>query len=286
MADRKKRLPTNVGGDFFVDSTCINCDTCRRLAPMIFADTGEYSSVQAQPGNEDELRLATRALLACPTGSIGTTGRNISREVIADFPLELEPGVFYCGFNSEKSFGGNSYFVTHPEGNWLIDSPRYLSHLVKRFRELGGIQNIFLTHRDDVADAHLYAKEFGARRIIHRQELVSQPGAEFVLDGNDPVHFGKEFVAVPTIGHTAGHCILHYRRRYLFTGDHIWWSRNRNGLAASEDYCWFSWEEQVRSLKTLQSLEFEWILPGHGDQVKLPQDEMQKELRKLLRRIG
>jgi hypothetical protein len=33
MADYKKRVPNNLAGKFFVDSTCINCDTCRQLAP-------------------------------------------------------------------------------------------------------------------------------------------------------------------------------------------------------------------------------------------------------------
>ncbi|HZC81910.1 MAG TPA: ferredoxin, partial [Nitrospiraceae bacterium] len=36
MADVAKRLPTNIDGSFFVDSTCINCDTCRQLAPKSF----------------------------------------------------------------------------------------------------------------------------------------------------------------------------------------------------------------------------------------------------------
>ncbi|MGZ4974708.1 MAG: Calx-beta domain-containing protein, partial [Limisphaerales bacterium] len=47
-------------------------------------------------------------------------------------------GVWYCGFNSRKSFGGNSYFVQHPAGNWLVDSPRFVEHLAARFAEMGG----------------------------------------------------------------------------------------------------------------------------------------------------
>ncbi len=42
----------------------------------------------------------------------------------------------------------------------------------------GGVRTIFLTHRDDVADAHLYAKHFGAERIIHRQDAGAQKDAE------------------------------------------------------------------------------------------------------------
>ena len=38
MANPKKRLPENVPGDFFVDSTCIDCDTCRQIAPQVFAE--------------------------------------------------------------------------------------------------------------------------------------------------------------------------------------------------------------------------------------------------------
>ena len=33
MASLAKLLPENVPGEFFVDSTCIDCDTCRQLAP-------------------------------------------------------------------------------------------------------------------------------------------------------------------------------------------------------------------------------------------------------------
>ncbi|HYM37872.1 MAG TPA: ferredoxin, partial [Nitrospiraceae bacterium] len=36
MANVEKRLSTNVAGSFYVDSTCINCDTCRQLAPKSF----------------------------------------------------------------------------------------------------------------------------------------------------------------------------------------------------------------------------------------------------------
>ena len=31
-----------------------------------------------------------------------------------DFPLILEEPVYYCGYNSPKSYGGNSYFIGMP----------------------------------------------------------------------------------------------------------------------------------------------------------------------------
>jgi glyoxylase-like metal-dependent hydrolase (beta-lactamase superfamily II)/ferredoxin len=278
MANPKKRLPLNADGDFFVDSTCINCDACRQLAPDTFADSGEFSFVRVQPGNATQRREAFRALLSCPTGSIGTLGPNEASRVKEDFPLPLEDGVAYCGFNSPKSFGGNSYFVRHPQGNWLIDSPKYLPYLVGRFQELGGIRYIFLTHRDDVADAERYAATFGSRRIIHRAELDSQPGAETVLDGDEPVEVAPEFLAIPTPGHTRGHCVLLYRRRFLFTGDHLAWDRDTGRLSASRDYCWYSWREQVASMARLADYSFEWVLPGHGQRVHLSYDDMKRHM--------
>lgn len=44
MADLKKRLSINVAGTFFVDAPCINCDTCRQLAPASIQEVGEHSA--------------------------------------------------------------------------------------------------------------------------------------------------------------------------------------------------------------------------------------------------
>jgi glyoxylase-like metal-dependent hydrolase (beta-lactamase superfamily II)/ferredoxin len=282
MADRVRALAENVPGAFFVDATCIDCDTCRQLAPATFGETGEFSFVQRQPRNDAELRAALRALVACPTGSIGTADRGGVKAAVDDFPMALAAGVSYCGFNSRKSFGGNSYFVEHPDGNWLIDSPRFVEHLARRFAERGGIRYIFLTHRDDVADAEKYAGRFDAERIIHRLELAAQPDAERVIDGRDPVKLTGEFTAIPTPGHTRGHCALLYGDRFLFSGDHIWWSRARGRLNASRDVCWYSWKEQVESVALLANYSFEWVLPGHGERVYFSRAEMRAQVAHLV----
>jgi len=285
MADFKKAFPENVEGEFFVDSTCIDCDTCRQLAPQTFADSGNYAFVYAQPQTGDQTRKALRALLCCPTGSIGTVHKMNTKEVMNDFPLHVENGVYYSGFNSPKSFGGNSYFVIHPDGNWLIDSPKYLPHLVEKFRELGGVKYIFLTHRDDVADASRYAETFSSDRIIHRLELSAQPGCEIVIDSEEPVQIFPDFLIIPTPGHTRGHCVLLYKSRVLFSGDHLWWSRDREHLNASEEVCWYSWPLQIESMAKLQGYSFEWVLPGHGQRVKLPEVVMQQQLEDLVNRM-
>lgn len=286
MANLQKILPTNVPGEFFVDSTCIDCDTCRQLAPEVFGEADGYSFVERQPQRDAETRAALRAVLACPTGSIGTRSPNRAKEVMDDFPLQLDGNVYYCGFCSPKSFGGSSYFIRHAAGNWLIDSPKFLPQLVKKFAAWGGISRIFLTHRDDVADAARYAARFGAQRIIHRAELSSQPGAEIVLDGAEPQELSPGFVAIPTPGHTAGHLALLHDGRYLFTGDHLWWLPDERQLDASEEYCWHSWGQQRESLARLLAHSFEWVFPGHGSRVHLPAAEMQDQLRGLVERLS
>ena len=287
MADIQKKVVGCVPGEFFVDTSCINCDTCRQLAPATFDDDGEHAFVKVQPSDAVERRAALRALVACPTGSIGTVPRAKLAAAIAEFPMTIEPGVSYCGFTSPDSFGASSYFVEHPDGNWLVDSPRWNVHLEKRFEERGGIAKIFLTHQDDVADAARWAERFGAQRIIHRQDHDAQPDAEIVIEGVDRVAFGKDFLAIPTPGHTKGHMVLLHRERFLFTGDHVWWSRNRKRLWASREVCWHDWREQTESVEKLLALfgdghRFEWILPGHGERIERSDLEMRRALLRLV----
>ena len=251
MANPRNRVPENVPGDFFVDSTCIDCDACRQIAPATFGQASDTSFVRSQPNSPTDRRQALQALLSCPTGSIGCLGANDVKAVMKDFPLVVEEPVYYCGYNSPKSYGGNSYFIRKAAGNWLIDSPKFVTPLVKQLEALGGIDHIFLTHRDDVADAESYAAHFKSQRIIHRDELSSQPGAEVVLEGPGPWELGPGFIAILTPGHTKGHCVLLFDERFLFTGDHLDWDRDEQQLSASENYCWYSWSQQGESMSRL-----------------------------------
>ena len=285
MANLSKRLDSNIAGNFYVDGTCINCDTCRQLAPKTFEEIGEFSAVFCQPETDEHIHRAYQALLACPVGSIGAEQSEASRmqAAMASFPLHLEDGVSYCGFNSDKSFGANSFFIAHPDGNWLVDSPRYVKHLIEAFERQGGLARIFLTHEDDVADAGKYAAHFGAKRIIHRADAEAMPDAEWVLDGADDVELSPGFVAVPVPGHTAGSMALLYREKFLFTGDHLWWNPQVRSLGAPTRLVWRK-RVLVDSIQKLLDYRFEWVLAGHGDRVRLSADEMREHVRILVAR--
>lgn len=285
MADARKRLSTNVEGDFFVDATCINCDTCRQLAPDSFEEVGEFSAVKRQPEGAIQLYQAYQALLACPTGSIGAdhSDKVLLQEAKAGFPLHLEGGVYYCGFNSEKSFGANSYFVTHPDGNWLVDSPRYIKHLVEAFQRMGGLRYIFLTHEDNVADAAKYAAQFQSIRIIHRADADAMPDAEWIVDVENRQAIGSDFELIHVPGHTPGSQALLYENRFLFTGDHLWWDPAEQRLDAPRQLVW-NQDQLLASIARLAEVRFEWVLAGHGHRLHLPAEEMQRRLRDLIER--
>ena len=73
MARRELAVAENAPGDLFVDDSCIECDTCRELAPDVFGslDSGQ-SFVRAQPSDDGTWRRALHAVVSCPTSSIGT----------------------------------------------------------------------------------------------------------------------------------------------------------------------------------------------------------------------
>jgi glyoxylase-like metal-dependent hydrolase (beta-lactamase superfamily II)/ferredoxin len=280
VANAKLKHPANVDGDFFVDTTCIDCDTCRWLAPDTFTDVGDQSAVHHQPQTVAERAAALRAVVACPTASIGVSEpatRALLKEVSTSFPILVEDEVFYCGYHAESSFGAASYLIRRDEGNVMVDSPRFAAPLVKRVEEMGGVRWLYLTHQDDVADHAKWAAKFGAERIIHADDARGLD-VEIEIKGLDPHELAPGLTIIPVPGHTRGSTVLHYGKKFLFTGDHLAWSKRRNNLYAFRSACWYSWDEQIRSMERLRGRRFEWVLPGHGWRLNADADEMARQL--------
>src|SRR5262245_45627630 len=173
MATPARRYPDNAPGDFYVDDTCIDCDACRRIAPAVFAEARDHSFVRAQPSDDAARRRALMALVACPTGSIGTVSRQDVRPGLEAFPEPIADGLSFCGFTSESSFGAWSYLVERPDGNVLVDSPKAVPRLRTEFARRGGITTMFLTHRDDVADHEAFRRAFGCERVLHEADVTA-----------------------------------------------------------------------------------------------------------------
>lgn len=266
MAHLQDRRTQNTEGDFYVDSSCIDCDTCRWMAPEIFSRADSQSAVHHQPVNEKERLAALQALLACPTASIGTVEKPTDmKRAQASLPTLISENVYHCGYHSEKSYGAASYFVARSQGNILIDSPRFTPPLAKQLEAMGGIRYMYLTHRDDVADHQKFHDHFGCERILHADDVSrGTQSVEIQLNGTEPYAIADDLLIIPVPGHTKGHTVLLYDNKYLFTGDHLAWSVHLEHLYAFRRHCWYSWPQQVESMHRLLDYSFEWVLPGHG----------------------
>jgi glyoxylase-like metal-dependent hydrolase (beta-lactamase superfamily II)/ferredoxin len=289
VARTRDRLRENAPGDYFVDSSCIDCDTCRQIAPDVYArsDAAGQSVVLRQPGSAAERHRAAMALVACPTASIGTASKADVGPAATAFPEQIAEGVYYCGYASESSFGASSYLVVRPGGNVLVDSPRAARPLLDRIAALGGVRLLILTHRDDVADHEAIHRAFGCERVMHERDVeAGTAGVERKISGADPVMLDVDLAVVPLPGHTRGSVGLLHRDEHLFSGDHVWYDPGLGHLDAQRSVCWHSWAEQTRSMERLAELPFEWVFPGHGRRWRAPSREaMRAEVKALAERM-
>jgi glyoxylase-like metal-dependent hydrolase (beta-lactamase superfamily II)/ferredoxin len=284
MAHLDIRRPQNINGDFYVDTTCIDCDTCRWMTPQVFHRVDGQSAVYHQPTNETDRLAALQALLACPTSSIGTVEKPKDIKVAQQtFPILIDENIYHCGYHSEKSYGAASYFIQLAEGNILVDSPRFTPPLVKRLEEMGGIHYMYLTHRDDVADHQKFAEHFRCQRILHKDDIsTGTSDVEIQLTNLEPFALTPDLLIIPVPGHTQGHTVLLYKNKFLFSGDHLAWSESLHQLAAFHDFCWYSWSEQTKSMGVLANYSFEWVLPGHGRRFHADVDTMRQQMHKCI----
>lgn len=286
MASYQRSHPLNVPGSLFTDTSCIDCSTCFHLGPDIFRENSadDKSVVVKQPTNAEEWLMAKRALVSCPTNSIGVKeAPDVFKKLDVGLPMPVSDNVFYMGYTSRDSYGASSYFIQRAEGNILVDSPKFHPVLVKEIEAKGGIKYMVLTHQDDVADHKQYREHFNCERIIHQDDVtLDTSGCEILLEGEKPHYLSPDLKIIMTPGHSKGHINLLYKEKFLFTGDHLFVDQDQHSLVASRSVCWYSWSEQIKSTAKLMSEKFEWVLPGHGGWAFFGYENAQEELKRLV----
>uniref|UniRef100_M8CA86 Metallo-beta-lactamase domain-containing protein n=1 Tax=Aegilops tauschii TaxID=37682 RepID=M8CA86_AEGTA len=245
---RNRRREQNVSGEFFVDHRCIDCATCRWMAPEVFKRVDGMSAVAAQPSSEEERTKALQALLSCPTASIHTDkpAKDIL-QVQNTFPLPIDddlPGVYLCGYHSESSYGATSYLIVHPEGNIMVD--RWTN------------------------SNRIYCCSCSDNLLMFKSKVVDiTADVEWKLTGSGPWNIGSDFELIHTPGHTEGSvCLLYKPLKALFTGDHVAKSEYSDELNLFRMYSKQSVNLQLDSMRKLLDLDFEWYLPGHGYRIR------------------
>jgi len=283
MSSQIKRHPANAPGTWFVDTRCIDCSAAQTVAPGLIVERNGQSVFAKQPETPEELRMAWRARLLCPTASVRTEAHMAVPDGI--FPEKITDCVYRLGYNARSSYGAHAYLMRRETGNVMVDSPRWAKRVVNQLEVWGGLSEILLTHQDDVADADRYARYFGARVWIHWADRLAAPYADQILAGDDPSAIDDELLAIPVPGHTRGSVAYLFDNRCLFTGDSLAWSFERNDLTAFRSYCW-SWRTQIKSLERLARFDFEWVLAGHGGSKHLLAGEMKARLASLVDRMA
>jgi glyoxylase-like metal-dependent hydrolase (beta-lactamase superfamily II) len=278
-----ERHPLNAPGEWYVDTRCTDCGAARTVAPGLIVEQDGQSVFARQPETKTEVEMAWRARLLCPTASVKTESHADVPEGV--FPEKMTENVYRLGYNAASSYGAHSFLIRRSACNAMVDAPRFTRALTKQLEEWGGISDIVLTHRDDVADAGRYAKHFGARVWIHEADRSAARFATGILRGEATVAIGDDVLAIPVPGHTKGSVAYLYDRRCLFTGDSLAWNFEADDLAAWRDYCWYSWTEQTKSLERLLAYPFEWVFAGHGGSKGLTADDMHRRLGALVKRM-
>jgi glyoxylase-like metal-dependent hydrolase (beta-lactamase superfamily II)/ferredoxin len=283
MADITKLRSENIKGNFFVDSDCISCGACYWIAPENFCDIEGYSAVFNQP-NDEHLEKAYQALLSCPVNSIGTKENDpIISKIMSELPFKIDGDVYHCGFHSKESYGATSYFIKNETGNILIDSPRYVSQLSRAFGKLGGVSTYALTHIDDIADTDIFWNDFKGKRYLHEGDINEKTKHyEVHMKGIEYFNLTDDLLCIPVPGHTKGSVCFLYKNKYLFTGDHLAFSKELGHLYAFKNHCWYDYETQVKSMERLLEFDFEYVLPGHGRPFKANREEMKESLKKCI----
>mmetsp|Transcript_26357 Transcript_26357/g.82061 ORF Transcript_26357/g.82061 Transcript_26357/m.82061 type:complete len:392 (-) Transcript_26357:127-1302(-) len=273
------RRPQNAPGLLYVDERCINCQTCRWMAPETFTLEEGKSAVTKQPDTPAALAEALMAAPACPTGSIRVdkarakeSPLDVDQAAARDaFPAEVSHDVYHLGFHSPKSFGATSWLVRQGDLNIVVDAPRYNSKLGAAVERLcGGAPDLMLlTHMDDVADHNEWKARWPSMtRVMHAADIhgpdhwphVDMRSVELQISADATLAPGVEAISTP--GHSRGSlCFLVGDN--LFTGDHLAYVAH---LGRLDGFPRTGWDLQLQSdsMRKLKAYEWSTLYPGHG----------------------
>ena len=111
-------------GNFFVDSTCIDCNTCRQLAPAIFEDGGQYFFCPDPAPYPSEIRSATPGPPGLPHRFHRDPGTQRASRSSPDFPLPIEKEFFIADLIPRNPSAETAILFSIPRvtGLWIPPS--------------------------------------------------------------------------------------------------------------------------------------------------------------------
>lgn len=195
------------------------------------------------------------------------------------FPIPLDPeslpNVYHLGYHQRES-SSMPYLIVRPEGNIMIDLPRFNGRLAAQIDALGGVAYMIITHMS-AADQHDYWQAYfpTCKRVVHRfdrrRDLFD---AEVVLNGRGPWTLSKDINIVHLPGQTLGSIGVIYTppeagaEPVLFSGKALGWSRDLGMLDGFSQFTEVSMKKQADAIRSLAGERFTWILPAHGSRYR------------------
>lgn len=166
---------------------------------------------------------------------------------------------------NRDTLGGTAYLLME-SANILIDCPAWDDQTQTFLEEQGGVQWLFLTHRDSIGKAKEVQKTFGCAIAIQEQEAYLLPDAEITTFQQD-LMLTDQTRALWTSGHTPGSACLYHAGfgGVLFTGRHLL-PTPQGQLAPIKTAKTFHWPRQQRNvqqlIETFTPETLHWICPG------------------------
>jgi glyoxylase-like metal-dependent hydrolase (beta-lactamase superfamily II) len=196
--------------------------------------------------------------------------------------MKVTDGLHAFLWNSMSANNCNTYLIDGP-AKVLIDPGHFhlFEHVAIQLRPLGieicDIDLVVVTHaHPDHFEAAKYFKNQPALFAISPEDwdmikgVGKHMGPAFDLDAYTPDFFlgpgnlevkGVELQVIPSPGHSPGSVALYWpQRKALFSGDVLF----RDGLGRT-DLPGGNGAVLKQSIKALEALDAEWLLPGHGD---------------------
>ncbi len=175
------------------------------------------------------------------------------------------PHTLYAFPPNRDTLGGTAYFLMESV-NILIDCPAWDEPTQTFLAQQGGVQFLFLTHRDSIGQAQVIQKSLGCAIVLQEQEA-------YLLPSTPVIPFTQDFALTPatralwTPGHTPGSACLYHSGfgGVLFTGRHLL-PTPQGTLAPIKTAKTFHWPRQQRHVQRLidefTDATLHWICPG------------------------
>lgn len=196
-------------------------------------------------------------------GALNPVSQQVSRA--PKLPQVIRNNIFAFPPNRD-TFGGTAYLIVRNEGNILIDCPAWTDTYQQFLQSIGGVQWLFITHREAIGKAPAIQKYFDCHLLIQEQEAYLLPKLPLTT-------FRQEYTLTPTTqviwtpGHSPGSSCLYDDSigGVLFSGRHLLPNAHGKPIPLRTPKT-FHWRRQINSVELLLARftpeTLQYICPG------------------------